>query len=62
MSSLSPTQRPLCIDRDGTLIRSDVDRPLQVARTRGRGYRNAETFVTMTYLIGSPAGSVRKSI
>jgi transposase len=34
----------------------------QAARARARGYRNAETFMTMIYLIGSPAGSILKSI
>ena len=33
----------------------------QAARARARGYRNAETFMTMIYLIGSPAGSILKS-
>ena len=34
----------------------------QAARARARGYRNTETFMTMIYLIGSPAGSILKSI
>ena len=34
----------------------------QAARARARGYRNAETFMTMIYLIGSSAGSILKSI
>lgn len=33
----------------------------QAARARARGYRNTETFMTMIYLIGSPAGAVLKS-
>ena len=33
----------------------------QAARARARGYRNTETFLTMIYLIGSPAGAVLKS-
>tara|TARA_R110002073_G_C9393285_1_gene573936 strand:+ start:79 stop:1326 length:1248 start_codon:yes stop_codon:yes gene_type:complete len=33
----------------------------QAARARARGYRNTETFMTMIYLIGSPAGSILKS-
>ena len=32
----------------------------QVARARARGYRNTETFITMIYMIYSPAGSVLK--
>ncbi|WP_084592460.1 transposase [Pseudohaliea rubra] len=31
------------------------------ARARARGYRNDVTYMTMIYLIGSPAGSVLKS-
>ena len=30
-------------------------------RARARGYRNTATFITMIYLIGSPAGSILKS-
>jgi transposase len=30
-------------------------------RARAIGYRNAETFMTIIYLIGSPAGSILKS-
>ena len=33
----------------------------QAARARARGYRNVETFITMIYMIGSPAGAVLKS-
>ena len=33
----------------------------QAARARARGYRNVETFITMIYMIGSPAGVVLKS-
>jgi transposase len=33
----------------------------QAARARARGYRNTETFMTMIYLIGSPAGAMLKS-
>lgn len=33
----------------------------QAARARARGYRNTQTFVTMIYMIGSPAGAVLKS-
>jgi transposase len=33
----------------------------QAARARARGYRNTATFITMIYLIGSPAGSILKS-
>jgi len=33
----------------------------QAARARARGYRNTQTFVTMIYLIASPAGAVLKS-
>jgi transposase len=33
----------------------------QAARARARGYRNTETFMTMIYLIASPAASVLKS-
>lgn len=33
----------------------------QAARARARGYRNTETFITMIYMIGSPAGAVLKS-
>ncbi len=33
----------------------------QAARARARGYRNTETFMTMIYLIASPAGSILKS-
>jgi transposase len=33
----------------------------QAARARARGYRNTDTFITMIYLIGSPAGSILKS-
>ena len=32
----------------------------QAARARARGYRNTDTFITMIYLIGSPAGSILK--
>jgi len=32
----------------------------QTARARARGYRNTETFITMIYMIYSPAGSVLK--
>ena len=32
----------------------------QAARGRARGYRNTETFITMIYMIASPAGSVLK--
>jgi len=34
---------------------------VQTARARARGYRNTDTFITMIYLIGSPAGSILKS-
>ncbi len=34
----------------------------QAARNRARGYRNNETFITMIYMIASPAGSILKSI
>ena len=34
----------------------------QAARARARGYRNTNTFMTMIYLIASPAGSILKSI
>ena len=33
----------------------------QAARARARGCRNVETFMTMIYMIGSPAGAVLKS-
>ena len=33
----------------------------QAARARARGYRNEENFMTMIYMIGSPAGAVLKS-
>ena len=33
----------------------------RAARARARGYRNVDTFMTMIYMIGSPAGAVRKS-
>jgi transposase len=33
----------------------------QAARARARGYRNTETFMTMIYLIASPAASILKS-
>jgi len=33
----------------------------QAARARARGYRNAETFMAMIYMIASPAGSILKS-
>jgi transposase len=33
----------------------------QAARARAHGYRNVETFVTMIYTIGSPAGALLKS-
>lgn len=33
----------------------------QAARARARGYRNVATFMTMIYMIGSPAGAVLKS-
>ena len=33
----------------------------QAARARARGYRNTQTFMTMIYMIGSPAGAVLKS-
>lgn len=33
----------------------------QAACARARGYRNTETFMTMIYMIGSPAGAVLKS-
>lgn len=33
----------------------------QAARCRARGYRNNETFITMIYMIASPAGSILKS-
>jgi transposase len=33
---------------------------VQAARARARGHRNTETFVTMIYMIGSPAGIVLK--
>jgi len=33
----------------------------QAARSRARGYRNTDTFMTMIYLIASPAGSILKS-
>jgi hypothetical protein len=29
----------------------------QAARARARGYRNTQTFMTMIYMIGSPAGT-----
>ena len=34
----------------------------QAARARARGYRNTNTFISMIYPIGSPAGSMLKSI
>lgn len=34
----------------------------QAARARARGYRNTQTFIIMVYMIGSPAGSILKSI
>ncbi|WP_293689746.1 transposase [Thiolapillus sp.] len=33
----------------------------QAARARARGYRNNRTFMTMIYMIASPAGSILKS-
>jgi len=33
----------------------------QAARARARGYRNNSTFITMIYMIASPAGSILKS-
>jgi len=33
----------------------------QAARSRARGYRNDSTYITMIYLIASPAGSILKS-
>jgi transposase len=33
----------------------------QVSRAKVRGYRNTETFTTVIYMIGSPAGAVLKS-
>ena len=33
----------------------------QAARARARGYRNTKTFMTMIYMIASPAGSILKS-
>lgn len=33
----------------------------QAARARARGYRNTDTFITMIYLIASPAASILKS-
>jgi len=33
----------------------------QAARARARGYRNTQTFITMIYMIGSPAGTILKS-
>ena len=33
----------------------------QAARARARGYRNTGTFITMTYMIASPAASILKS-
>lgn len=33
----------------------------QAARARARGYRNNRTFITMIYMIASPAGSILKS-
>lgn len=33
----------------------------QAARARARGYRNDRTFMTMIYMIASPAGSIMKS-
>lgn len=33
----------------------------QAARARARGYRNTQTFITMIYMIASPAGSILKS-
>ena len=36
--------------------------PFQAAPARARGCRNADTFVTMIYLIVSPVGSILKSI
>ena len=33
----------------------------QAARARARGYRNTETFMTIIYMIASPAGSIFKS-
>jgi transposase len=33
----------------------------QAARARARGYRNTQTFMTMIYMIASPAGSILKS-
>lgn len=34
----------------------------QAARARARGYRNDETFMSMIYMIASPAGSILKSM
>ena len=33
----------------------------QAARARARGYRNDATFITMIYMIASPAASMLKS-
>ncbi len=33
----------------------------QAVRARTRGYRNTKTFITMIYMIASPAGSILKS-
>ena len=34
----------------------------QAARSRARGYRNTETFMTMIYMIASPVANILKSI
>ncbi|WP_419604710.1 transposase [Thiolapillus sp.] len=33
----------------------------QAVRARTRGYQNTKTFITMIYMIASPAGSILKS-
>ncbi len=38
-----------------------MSRLFQAARAIARGYRNTNTFITMIYLIGSPAGSILKA-
>jgi transposase len=34
----------------------------KAARARARGYRNAETFITIIYLIAAPLGNLFNSI
>ncbi len=38
--------------------RGGVNSLFQAARARARGYRNTGTFITMIYMIASPAGSI----